>query len=278
MKAKDFYQHIFANVSQILQDEKEFQPTAYIIFKYFIHNEFDLLLNEEIANPDLDILNKIFCRLKKNEPIQYILQETFFLDLDLFVDENVLIPRPETEEMVLDVYKNFDLSKKNILDIGTGSGCIALALKQKFIDVQVDAIDINSKSLEVAKKNAKKNNLEVNFIEKDILKTDVLDKKYDLIISNPPYVCENEKIFMSNRVLNFEPALALFVEDDDPLIFYKKIISLAEKNLNDNGLLFFEINEKFGKEVARLLSKFQNVTINKDINGKDRWVSAKFLG
>lgn len=278
MKAKDFYQHIFSNVSQILQDEKEFQPTAYIIFKHFIHNEFDLLLNEEIENPDLDILKKIFYRLKKNEPIQYILQETFFLDLDLFVDENVLIPRPETEEMVLDVYKNFNLNKKNILDIGTGSGCIALALKQKFINAQVDAIDINSKSLEVAKKNAKKNNLDVNFIEKDILKTDVLDKKYDLIISNPPYVCENEKIFMSNRVLNFEPALALFVEDDDPLIFYKKIISLAEKNLNDNGLLFFEINEKFGKEVARLLSKFQNVTINKDINGKDRWVSAKFLG
>ena len=278
MKAKDFYQHIFSNVSQILQDEKEFQPTAYIIFKHFIHNEFDLLLNEEIENPDLDILKKIFCRLKKNEPIQYILQETFFLDLDLFVDENVLIPRPETEEMVLDVYKNFNLNKKNILDIGTGSGCIALVLKQKFINAQVDAIDINSKSLEVAKKNAKKNNLDVNFIEKDILKTEDFDKKYDLIISNPPYVCENEKIFMSDRVLNFEPALALFVENDDPLIFYKKIISLAEKNLNGNGLLFFEINEKFGKEVARLLAKFQNVTINKDINGKDRWVSAKFLG
>ncbi|MDR2402102.1 MAG: peptide chain release factor N(5)-glutamine methyltransferase [Cytophagales bacterium] len=277
MKAKDFYQYIFSNVSQILPEEKELQPLTSIIFKHFVSDEFSLPLNKEISNLDHNLLGNIFCRLKKNEPIQYILQETFFLNLELFVDENVLIPRPETEEMVSDIYKNFDSNKKNILDIGTGSGCIALALKKKFVNVQVDAIDINSKSLEVARRNAKKNNLEINFMEKDILRTEILEQEYDLIVSNPPYVCASEKIFMSDRVLNFEPSTALFVEDKDPSVFYKKIISLAEKSLNAKGLLFLEINEKFGKEIIRLLFNFQNVIINKDINGKDRWIRAEFL-
>lgn len=277
MKAKVLYQHILANVSQILQDEKEFQPTSSIIFRHFVDDEFALLLDKEIKPIDESFLNDIFQRLRHDEPIQYILQKTFFLNLPLYVDKNVLIPRPETEEIVLDVYKCLNKVKGKVLDIGTGSGCIALSLKKKFIDAQVDAIDINPKSLEVAKRNAKMNGLEVNFIEKDIFKTETLDENYDLIISNPPYICQSEKRGMSERVVEFEPSIALFVEDDDPLIFYKKIIALAKENLNEGGWLFVEINENFGEETARLMLGLQNVTINKDINGKDRWISARFL-
>lgn len=277
MKAKVLYRHILSNVSQILQDEKEFQPTTSIIFQHFINDEFALLLDKEIGSIDESFLDEIFRRLSHDEPIQYILQKTFFLNLPLHVDKNVLIPRPETEEMVLDIYKCFDKRKGKALDIGTGSGCIALSLKKKFIDVQVDAIDINPKSLEVARQNAITNDLEVNFIERDILGTNSLHERYDLIVSNPPYVCESERELMSDRVLNFEPSLALFVKDNDPLVFYKKIVTLAEKNLNEGGWLFVEINENFSKEVASLMFNLQNVTINKDINGKDRWIRARFL-
>ena len=277
MKAKVFYQHIFSNVSQILQDEKEFQPTSSIIFQHFVDDEFALLLDKEVKRIDISSLDEIFQRLKNDEPIQYILQKTFFLNLPIYVDKNVLIPRPETEEMVLDIFNCPDIEIKKVLDIGTGSGCIALSLKKKFIDAQVDAIDINPKSLDVAKKNAKINDLKVNFIERNILQMDNLGEKYDLIVSNPPYVCQSEKKSMNRRVCEFEPSIALFVEDDDPLIFYKKIIALAKTNLNEGGWLFVEINENFGKETARLMFDLQNVTIHKDINGKDRWISARFL-
>ena len=277
MKAKVLYQHIFSNVSQILQDEKEFQPTSSIIFQHFVDDEFALLLDKEVKPIDISSLDEIFQRLKNDEPIQYILQKTFFLNLPLYVDKNVLIPRPETEEMVLDIFSSCSIGIKKVLDIGTGSGCIALSLKKKFIDAQVDAIDINPKSLEVARKNAKSNDLEVHFMEKNILQMDSLGEKYDLIISNPPYVCRSEKKYMSKRVYDFEPSIALFVEDDDPLIFYKKIITLAKTDLNEGGWLFIEINENFGKETARLMFDLQNVTIHKDINGKDRWISARSL-
>lgn len=276
MKAKILYQQILTNVSKILSDEKEFIPTSSIIFNHLVKDEFALLLDKEIPQPD-DLLKNIFQRLQKNEPIQYILGEIFFLKLPLYVNKKVLIPRPETEEMVLDICRVISGGKIKIADIGTGSGCIALSLKKEFIEARVDAMDINPKSLEVARKNAERNDLEVNFIEKDILQAESLGDMYDLIVSNPPYVCESEKSCMSERVLGFEPSIALFVDDNDPLIFYKKIISLAEKNLNDGGWLFFEINEKFGKEVASLMFNFQNVTINKDINGKDRWIRARFL-
>ena len=277
MKAKDFHQYIFSNITKVLTDEKEYQSITSIIFKHFVDDEFALLLNKEICNIDDNFLQEIFHRLQNNEPIQYILSSTQFLDLNLFVNPNVLIPRPETEEMVLDICKNFNGKGKNVLDIGTGSGCIALALKKMFPHANVDAIDKSCRSLEVAKKNSQSNSLEVNFTEQDILETENLEKMYDLIVSNPPYVCKSEICSMNDRVLKYEPSLALFVEDYDPLIFYKKIICLAEKFLNTNGLLVFEINERFGKEIASLLFNFTNVTVNKDINGKDRWISAKFL-
>ncbi len=273
MRAKDFYQLIFSHVSQILHDEKEFHPTTQIIFRHFIADEFALLLNKDIVPPD-EGLQKIFIRLRQDEPIQYILQEAFFLDMQLFVDKNVLIPRPETEEMVLDVFQNISPKIKNVLDIGTGSGCIALALKKKFPHLEVDALDISSNALSVAQQNVQRHALKINFIHADIFQMATLPKRYDLIISNPPYVCCNEKISMEKRVLDFEPHEALFVEDTVPLIFYEKIVSLARENFGKGGLLFLEINEKFGEETAKLMFDWENVTINKDIKGKDRWIRA----
>ncbi|WP_456313370.1 peptide chain release factor N(5)-glutamine methyltransferase [Pseudomonas shirazensis] len=245
--------------------------------------QIDLALNHELSFEKADFVywNSILEQLKKEVPIQYLLGKTNFYGLYFEVNDNVLIPRPETEELVewiIKENKNIDKSKKiKILDIGTGSGCIAITLAKNLPNAEVYAIDVSKKALETAKRNAINNNVEVTFIFQDILVTDELKSKFDVIVSNPPYVRNLEKVEIKKNVLDYEPHLALFVDDNDALVFYKKIAALAQNNLLENGQLYFEINQYLGQEMIDLLGKmdFINIDLRKDIYDNDRMISGK---
>jgi release factor glutamine methyltransferase len=217
-------------------------------------------------------------KLKNFIPIQYILGETVFYGLTFQVNSSVLIPRPETEELV-DWIRNENNRNAGlqILDIGTGSGCIAISLKHEFSNSTVDAFDISEEALETALENAERNKLEVNFLNIDILTKPNFDMKWDIIVSNPPYVLEKEKEEIQPNVLNHEPHVALFVPDNDPLLFYRKITGFAQKHLSTNGKLYFEINREAGEATVDLLTGmgFTDIELRKDISGNDRMVKAK---
>ena len=214
-------------------------------------------------------------RLKTHEPIQYVLGKTTFLDLEFKVNSSVLIPRPETEELVRLILKE-DLDGKEILDIGTGSGCIAISLAKNFPNTKVTALDISKDALEVAKENAKLNNVNVKFINADIFKHKS-DKKYHIIVSNPPYVTESEKVLMNKNVLNFEPHKALFVNDDDPLKYYDFILSNVELLLKSDGWIFFEFNDNVYAHLEKICFKnrFKSYKRLKDRNNKSRFLLIK---
>jgi release factor glutamine methyltransferase len=231
--------------------------------------------HENISATDLGKIEAIVVRLKQFEPIQYILGETEFYGLRLKVNPSVLIPRPETEELVQWIIQYNLPENSRILDIGTGSGCIALALKNHVKNIQVSGMDISEKALEVARQNALKNRLEVDFFKADVLRwEDFKWDFYDVIVSNPPYIREIEKLQMHANVLEYEPENALFVSDGDPLLYYRSIAAFAKKHLAEKGLLFFEINENLGAEINELLLEygFRDIEIRKDINGKNRMV------
>lgn len=240
--------------------------------------QIDLALNHELSfvQTDFVVWDLILNQLKKEIPIQHLLGKTHFYGLEFEVNENVLIPRPETEELVewiINENSKTDKSKKiKILDIGTGSGCIAISLAKNIPNAEVYAIDVSKKAIETAKRNAIRNNVEVTFILQDILKTDELKCNFNIIVSNPPYVRNLEKEEIKKNVLDYEPHLALFVEDNDALIFYRKIAELAKKNLSENGQLYFEINQYLGKEMINLLEKldFKKIELRKDIYNNDR--------
>jgi release factor glutamine methyltransferase len=240
----------------------------------------DLALNPDLtfSNEEIHFWNSILDSLKKEIPIQYLLGKTSFYGLDFEVNPAVLIPRPETEELVEWIIQSQKSEVKSqdvkILDIGTGSGCIAISLAKNIQNAQVFAIDVSEKALVTAQKNAEINCVNVTFFEKNILETDDLEQQFDIIISNPPYVRELEKQEIKKNVLDNEPHLALFVEDNDALIFYRKIAELAQKNLLPNGQLFFEINQYLGKEMMELLEKmnFKNIELRKDIYGNNRMI------
>lgn len=219
-------------------------------------------------------------RLRKFEPIQYIVNEVEFYNLKFYVNRNVFIPRPETEELVfwiVDRHKNRDSKLRRILDIGTGSGCIAISLAFNLPDCKVSAFDISSEALDVARKNAIINNVNVDFFKEDVLNCKKLPKKYDIIVSNPPYIIENEKNKMQSNVLKYEPDIALFVNNDDPLLFYRKIAQLGQKHLISEGSIYFEINEYLGSELLILLKTegYKEITLHKDIFGKYRMVKCR---
>lgn len=223
--------------------------------------------------------------LLKNKPIQYVIGETEFCDLKFKVNENVLIPRPETSELVNRIHNAQCImhnaqciihnGRFSILDIGTGSGCIAISLAKRFPRSQVYAMDISEKALEVAKENAFNNNVDITFIQDDILSLDnKIGTEFDVIVSNPPYVRDMEKAEMRDNVLNWEPHNALFVSDDDPLIFYRKILEFAQSHLKKDGEIWFEINEFLGKEMYSLCEEygFGNIEIFNDFRGKERFM------
>lgn len=229
---------------------------------------------KELSEAEVSKLKDALQRLQKHEPIQYIIGETEFFGLPFKVNPAVLIPRPETEELVQWIMD--DASKKgkrdlNILDIGTGTGCIAISLARNLPDARVSAVDISEGALSTAKENAKLNGVEITFLQKDILNTESLEKKFDVIVSNPPYVRNLEKQDMQRNVLEFEPEKALYVRDEDPLIFYRKISELAKDALHPEGALYFEINQYLGAETEAILKKKNFQTqLKKDIFGVDR--------
>lgn len=257
-----------------IADEREITSWYYISMQYLlVYNHSDCIINSNqvLNKSQLSKIKQIVAELKTHKPIQYILGETEFYGLKIKLNEHTLIPRPETEQLVDWILKeNFVAA----LDIGTGSGCIPIALA-KHTDAKVLAIDVSEDALLIAEENAKNNEVEIDFIHQDILQTNSL-QKVDLIVSNPPYVLESEKGKMQVNVLDYEPELALFVEDKNPLIFYKKIASLAFNFLNENGKLFFEINAKFGEETIEMLANigFVNIELKKDMNDKDRMIKA----
>jgi len=229
----------------------------------------------------LEDLDAITERLKKNEPVQYVLGEAWFAGMKFKVNKNVLIPRPETEELVDWIVKESQKSKvksQNIIDIGTGSGCIPITLKHQLPEANVSAIDVCSEALFTATENAIKLNTEVDFTLLDFLDEEKWNElhQYDIIVSNPPYVKQSEINTIHERVKEFEPHLALFVPDNDPILFYKKLSDFSIKHLNAGGKLFVEINEALGEAVSNLFRSagFLNVDLKKDMQGKDRMVMA----
>ena len=246
--------------------------------------EVSLSRKMDISTSALSQLNEVTSRLSLSEPIQYIIGTTEFYGMEFQVNPATLIPRPETEELVdwiiTDKAESFVKSgaqeKLKVLDIGTGSGCIAISLAKNLSSAHVEAIDISQEALATAYQNAKMNEADVTFYNQDVLAVEELEHKYDVIVSNPPYVRMLEKKEMRGNVLSNEPDSALFVSDDDPLIFYRKIGELAFESLAANGFLYFEINEYLGKEMIDLLMGigFENVELREDMFGKDRMIKA----
>lgn len=218
----------------------------------------------------LQILNRVI----NNEPIQHILGESEFYNLRFNINKNVLIPRQETELLVDLIIKENIGKSPRIIDIGSGSGCIAITLKKHLPNAQVTAVDISEEALVMAKKNALNNHVEINFIRTDILKNTFIQESFDIIVSNPPYVTESEKKLMQSNVLEFEPHLALFVPDNHALLFYNAICSFAQSYLAEDGSIWMEINEVLGKETAEIFEKngFNNTSIINDLNHKNRFV------
>jgi len=271
-KIKEIKEKYFNKLRQSIDNQNEIDAVFHrLLFHFYNISRLDFFLNPEKEIDEKAIVDALDS-LKKGIPWQYIAGEIDFCDLRLKVNKNVLIPRPETEELIrwiIDDYR--ELPPKKILDIGTGSGVIAIALAKHFKQSEVTAIDNSKEALDMAKENAQINQVEIDFVLKDILQTKEMTTGYDIIVSNPPYVRESEKKYMKKNVLDYEPVQALFVPDGDPLIYYKKIIDLFTQNIKAGGKLYFEINEFMKEELTGfLLSKgFKNFEFRKDIF--DKW-------
>ena len=257
--------------------ENELKSIMYISIDFHLGltKSGTILQSERILkDEEISVFINIVDRLKNMEPIQYILSETKFYGLSFYTKKGILIPRPETEELVDWIIKDNQGSEKKYLDIGTGSGCIIISLA-KNLKGMFDAIDISEKSIRISEENSIKNKVNINLKKTDILCSE-LKGEWDVIVSNPPYVLRSEKEVMNKNVLNWEPETALFVEDTNPLLFYEEISKKALTVLRKNGYLYFEINENFGNETIKLLEEigFVNIELKKDINGKDRMIKA----
>lgn len=237
--------------------------------KYILNSKLELNKIEEVN------LVRSIKFLEKESPIQYITGQTQFMGMNFTVNKNVLIPRPETEELVRWIVQDLH-SNKRVLDIGTGSGCIATSLSKLMDNCIVFGWDISSDALDIASKNSKNNSVNVKYDLVDITYEKQCSEKFDIIVSNPPYVTQDDKLLMSKNVISYEPHIALFVKENDPLFFYKKILNFSKKNLISNGTIYFEINENFSKQVNKLLKKegFHDIIVRKDFRGKYRMVKA----
>lgn len=274
----------FTTQLQGVYDREEIHSFFYILCDFFLQYsrfEVSMALDTVVSAKNITAFEMALLRLKKQQPIQYIVGHTEFYGLTFKVNKHTLIPRPETEQLVDWIISNHKHqgSGLEILDIGTGSGCIAVALAKNFSKASISGLDILEKALEVAQENAIKNQVLVSFCQKDILETTALEKKYDVVVSNPPYVRQLEKKAMSANVLDNEPGGALFVPNEDPLLFYRKIAQLALVSLQEKGWLYFEINEYLSNEMDALLNEigFVNIEIKKDFRAVPRMIKCQKL-
>ncbi len=230
----------------------------------------------DLSNDNIAKIEEMTQRLKKSEPIQYVLGEAHFYNRTFKVTPDVLIPRPETEELIEWIVGDAHGTTPQLFDIGTGSGCIAITLAKELPGATVHACDISAKALTIAQYNAKHNDAPITIRQQDILTDKNSPIQYDIIVSNPPYITQSEQQAMSSNVLSYEPHLALFIPDDDPLLFYRHIAQYATEHLTNNGALYFEINAYNGAETVELLHKlgFRNVTLRNDISGNPRMIKA----
>jgi release factor glutamine methyltransferase len=276
--SKALYWQIYQTLLPTIQEAPECQAvTQQLLEHYFQLDSVSVIINEPVTFSPAQrrLLPAAIERLKRQEPIQYVLGEALFLGRNFQVSPAVLIPRPETEALVQYIVDKNPQEGARVLDIGTGSGCIAITLQQELLQATVHALEIDPEALHMAKINAQRLGAIVHFIQADILHEPLPAERWDIIVSNPPYVRMAEQKQMLHRVLAHEPAKALFVPDKQPLIFYEKIVALAPQHLAPAGKLYLEINEAFGATVASLLSHagFEAVCIKKDLHDKDRWVA-----
>lgn len=274
---KDSIRYI-ANRLSSYYDARECNSIArYIVEELSGMNYTDILVKDtKFSEVDGEKIDDIVKRLLLREPLQYIFGYSYFCDLKIDIDKNVLIPRPETEELCRLIIERYKDSSPKILDICTGSGCIALALKNGIKQAIVEGVDISEGALSVAQKNAERENLDIEFYKYDVIKkSPPISKKYDVIVSNPPYICQFEKENMGHNVLDYEPHIALFVEDKNPLVFYDKIAELGCSILKSGGSIFFEINPLFYKELTEMLKikGYNNIEIIDDINERRRFIT-----
>ncbi|GGG46992.1 release factor glutamine methyltransferase [Croceivirga lutea] len=272
---------IFKKELQSLYPKEEIDSFFFLLIEHYLGlQRFILVVQPElvITKEEEQPLFEALSRLKNQEPVQYIIGETFFKELRFKVNQHTLIPRPETEELVNWILNDLsDTPKKTrLLDIGTGSGCIAISLAHYLPQANVSAVDISKKALHIAQENATHNGVEINFFQQDILTAKQADYSYDIIVSNPPYVRELEKAEMHKNVLQYEPESALFVSDKNPLLFYEAIVEFATKNLAEGGSLYFEINQYLPEVTKQLLltKGFTQVELRKDILGNFRMLKA----
>ena len=264
---------------QSLYDTREINNITDCVLEHLLHTDRTHLLMERSSVLSESVhqqIEAIAMRLHSGEPLQYILGTAPFYGMDLHVSPAVLIPRPETEELVEWILSENDMSPRRVLDMGTGSGCIALALAQNRPSWSVEAIDISNEALDLARKNADENGIKVDFRQQDILQIPSQQEIYDIIVSNPPYITPSEKKQMHCNVLDFEPHLALFVPEDDPLLFYRAIARFASTVLKPGGQLYFEINRQFGQETLNMIQQESTLqpTLRKDISQNDRMIMA----
>lgn len=279
MTANELYRSFLSAITPQFSNDEASNITS-MIFEHFAGIDRAKLIREPNALLDektiVDINNSL-SELKNNKPVQYIIGEAWFYNMKLKVSPAVLIPRPETEELVEAViFANKNKSVKKIIDIGTGSGCIAIALKKNLQAINITAIDISNEALQIAKENAGIQQTNIQFLQKDFLSEKTWSdlEKYDLIVSNPPYIPEMELAEMNKNVTDYEPHTALFVDNDRPLIFYEKIAAFAKTHLEENGMIFLETHENLAEAVATLFNDDYSTIIKNDINGKQRMLIA----
>jgi len=272
---KELYSKVVMSLEPVWKEEA--QVLTKYLFKEVLHCSWtDIVVSSGTAiDQEAKLqLENIISRLLQMEPVQYILGYTYFLERKFLVSPDVLIPRPETEELVMTILEHVKFDKPSILDIGTGSGCIGITLALETGTKAYTGIDISKAALALAEENARRMGVGINCVKMDILRDDFHDVRHDLIVSNPPYVRVSEKKHMKRNVLEYEPEMALFVPETDPLVFYRRIAGIAADKLSPGGMLFFEINEAFGTQIGQLLreSGFGKVFVKQDLNGKDRFV------
>lgn len=263
---------LFISELESIYDQDEIEG----VFLIYLEDKFDI---QFIPSNEIDYTSEISSdikQLKKGKPVQHITGKAFFYNDFFIVNENTLIPRPETEELIELIRNDYNPETElSLIDLGTGSGCISISLAKLFPNSNVSAIDISEKALEVAQSNAQNLNVKIDFYQQNLLEDIQLNQKFDVIVSNPPYIRNLEKEEMHQNVLNFEPHLALFVENENALIFYERVLVFAENHLNQNGTIYCEINQYLGQETKQLFEKnYEFVTIYKDISGNDRMLKA----